>query len=99
MSHTTASTAVARSHRLTILTSLAYLAVEAENCGDQSLATHLRSTFWSAISSSAESKTLPLGKRDMNASLDFLLGFLAADPQLQSAIVTLLDHHEQRNAA
>lgn len=93
------SPAVARSHRLTILTSLAYLAVEAENCGDQSLAAHLRASFARAIGSQADPQDPTLGQRDMGACLDFLLGFLAAGPQLQEAIVTLLDHQERRHAA
>ena len=91
MAITPPSATVARSHRLTILTSLAYLAVEAEQCGDQSLAAHLRSAFMDGIGVTDETKSGPLGKSDVDAILDFLLGFLAADPQLQDAIVTCLD--------
>lgn len=92
MSHTSASTAVARSHRLTILNSLTYLAVEAENWGDQSLATQLRSTFFKCDKFARRVQSSDSRQTRHERQSGFSARILAADPQLQDAILTLLDH-------
>jgi hypothetical protein len=85
--------------RLTILTSIAYLAVEAENCGDVDLAAILRSSFAGGLESSVQSAPRNLNPDTMFATWDFLRGFLAASPQVQNAIVALLEQNARRNAA
>ena len=85
--------------RLTILTTIAYLAVEAENCGNLDVAAILRSSFAGGLESSVQSAPRDLNPDTMFATWDFLRGFLAASPQVQNAIVGLLEHNERRNGA
>jgi hypothetical protein len=85
--------------RLTILTSLAYLAVEAENCGDLDLAATLRSSFAHGLERSHWPKQRGLDPDTMFATWDFLNGFLAASPQVRNAIVALLEQNARRDAA
>lgn len=81
-------------NRLQILTSLAYLAVEAENSGDLSLANYLRNTFAHSLRPHSSGDGLALNHTDTKASLDFLIRFLSSTPSLQASIISLLERGE-----
>lgn len=81
-------------NRMQILTSLAYLAVEAENSGDSRLASLLRSAFRSGLTPDTDGETLALTHGDAEASLNFLLSFLGSGPGLQAAVIALLERGE-----
>lgn len=81
-------------NRLQILTSLAYLAVEAENSGDPRLASLLRSTFCRGLTPDMQGEPLALTHGDAEASLNFLLSFLGSAPGLQATVITMLERGE-----
>lgn len=86
-------------NRLQILTSLAYLAVEAENSGDANLAGILRNSFSHGISPRTRGETLALTHADTQASLDFLISFMSSTPSLQASVIALLERGEARARA
>lgn len=81
-------------NRLQILTSLAYLAVEAENSGDSRLASLLRSAFRRGLTPDTDGETLALTHVDAEASLNFLISFLGSAPDLQATVITQLERGE-----
>lgn len=78
-------------NRMQLLTSLAYLAVEAENSGDCRLASILRCAFRRGLTPDAPDQTLALTHLDAEASLNFLISFQGSAPVLQATVISLLE--------